>query len=169
MKRIEVNKKHKGYEYLVYAVPQGHRCGYVKIPSKHFLYRKKYSATLKKVSIEKDMKNTQIGKRGIIDIFCAGLSDHPSISLFFDVHGGITWSDWGKNNSFSKPGWWLGFDCAHSGDAKDYDLMDERQRKIYEDYPLGFNDGIVRSKVYTEQECKNLIDQIIKYFDKEQK
>jgi hypothetical protein len=167
MKRIEVNEKYRGYEYLVYATPMGHRCGYVRIPSKHFLYKKPYGIRLKKFSVKKDMNDLPVGKRNPIDIFCAGISDNPTISLLFDVHGGITWSDWGKNNSFEKPGWWIGFDCIHSGDAIDPDILDEERASRME----YFNENeyrAIRTKECVQKECKNLIDQIIKYFDKEQ-
>ena len=167
MERIEINKKYKGYEYLVYATETGHRCGYVKIPKKHYLYGKNYSEQL---NIKfKELKDEQAGKRNPIILFCsAGLKseDNISMDLLFDVHGGITFSRNGRTAGFDKSGWWIGFDCAHSGDGKDFDLMDESQQKIYQDCSSFLRDGIVRSKLYVEKECKNLIDQIIKYFNK---
>ena len=167
MERIEINENYKGFDYLVYASARGHRCGYVKIPKGHFLYRKKYSQRLGKFSIKRDLAEEPIGKRGIIDIFCAGSSDHPTMSLLFDVHGGITWSDWGKNltdiDKVYKNDWLIGFDCIHSGDSRDYEIMDEEHRELNDKY--SFSDyGTIRSKRYVQQECKNLIDQIIKYF-----
>lgn len=170
MNRIEINKKYRGYEYLVYATPMGHRCGYVKIPSKHYLYKKDYGEQLN-IKFD-DLKEQEVGKRNPITIFCSmnlKPEDNITMDLLFDVHGGITWSDWGKNNKFKKPGWWIGFDCAHSGDGKDVSIMDESHRKMNEEYSFSVLDGIARSKKYVERECKNLIEQIVNYFDKKDK
>ena len=104
------------------------------------------------------MNNKPIGKRGIVSVFCWD-GKKVAMDLLFDVHGGITFS--GKLRDIN--GWWIGFDCAHSGDAKDTSIMDERHRELEEKYHLNFDGDIVRTKEYVEQECKNLIDQIIKY------
>ena len=165
MKRIEVNKKYKKYDYMVYATEMGHRCGYVRIPSGHYLYKKGYSEQL---NIKFDaLKNESVGKRNPITLFCSTRlkkEDNISMDLLFDVHGGITFADFGKNLMANKPGWWIGFDCAHCDDAKDPEIMDKKTRKIFSGLS---NFGVVRNKEYVEQECKNLIEQIIKYFDKD--
>jgi len=169
MKRIEINKKYRGYGYIVYATDMGHRCGYIKIPRNHYLYEKSYGEQLN-IKFKK-LKNEQMGKRNPITIFCsAGVKpeDNISMDLLFDVHGGITFSGKGKRLAIDKLGWWVGFDCAHSGDGKDFSIMDDKYKEIEEKYNLG-NYGTIRTKEYVEQECKNLIDQIIKYFDKESK
>ena len=169
MKRIEIYKKYKGYGYMVYATEMGHRCGYVRIPSKHYLYKKSYSEQL---NIKFDaLKNESIGKRNPITLFCSTRlkkEDNISMDLLFDVHGGITFADFGKNLMANKPGWWIGFDCAHCDDAKDIEIMDKESFEIQKGL-ISMGYGTVRTKDYVEQECKNLIEQIIKYFPKEVK
>ena len=164
MERVEINKKYKGYEYLVYAMSMGHRCGYVKIPRGHYLYGKSYSEQL---NIKfNTLKNESIGKRNPITLFCSSslkAKDNVSMDLLFDVHGGITFSGKFSKDVMNKKGWWIGFDCAHSGDCGDISIMDKEHKKMKEKYNLS-NRGVVRTKDYVEQECKNLIDQIIKYF-----
>jgi len=161
--KIEVEKKYRGFDYLVLGLNMGHRCGYIRIPSGHSLYGLDYSEQIpikfKKISKER------IGKRGVIPIFCAGRlkpNDNISMDLLFNVHGGITFS--GKEIA-GKKGWWIGFDCAHSGDSKDISLMDKKHREIEEKFHLSFPGGVVRTTKYVESECKNLIDQIIKWFE----
>ena len=46
MNKTEIKSKYKGYTYLVLALDMGHRCGYVKIPSKSKLYKVGYSDNL---------------------------------------------------------------------------------------------------------------------------
>jgi len=162
-----INKKYRDFEYLVYATPMGHRCGYVRIPSKHYLYGKHYGDQLK-IRL-KDLKNEPIGKRGAIPIFASILKDDDdrvSMDVLFDVHGSITFSGKGKEMVWNKPGYWIGFDCAHCDDGKDPELMGEKEKELHHKYSIPTGGG-VRTREYVEQECKNLIDQIIKYFEEE--
>ena len=161
----EIDSTYKGFRYLVLGLEHGHRCGYVRIPKGHKLYEKDYSAeTEVKMS---DLKDEQIGKRGIIPMMvqAMGKSEKVSIDCLFDVHGGITFAStfpWYR-------GWWIGFDCAHMGDAKDPSLLSDSYKESFSRYPsiMGMAGDVIRTKEYVEQECKNLIDQIIKYFGKE--
>lgn len=73
-----------------------------------------------------------------------------------EVHGGITFAE--ADVHCDKPGeddaWWVGFDCAHGGDAADPSLPG------YKDY--GFRSiphDVVRSQSYVESECKSLCEQ----------
>ena len=161
--KIEIKGKYKGYDYLILGLVMGHRCGYVRIPAGHRLYGLSYS---EQIPVKfKELKGEKIGKRGIVPIFCAGNlkpDDNVSMDLLFDVHGGITFS--GKDVA-GKKGWWIGFDCAHSGDARDVGLMDERHKKINEEIHLDFPGDIVRTTEYVEKNCKNLIEQIIRWFN----
>jgi len=161
--KIELEKEYKNFKYLVVGY-LGYRCGYVRIPPGHRLYGLSYS---EQIPVKfKELAGEKIGKRGIISFFCSGNlkpDDNVSMDLLFDVHGGITFS--GKfDKNVKKKDWWIGFDCAHDGDAKDFDLMDKKQKDFYKDF--NFNDGIVRKTEYVEKECKRLIDQIIKWFSK---
>jgi len=80
-------------------------------------------------------------------------SNHPLYKKDYDecdidVHGGLTYSrDWGKYPVKSKnDSWWIGFDCAHSGDATAY---------------YSHNGDIFRTTEYVEKECKKVVDQLI--------
>jgi len=138
---IEIEGTYKGYKFLVVAQDMGHRCGYVRIPEKHRLYGKDYSY---KVMID--------GKRA-------------PISDYFDVHGGLTFSDKISETEAGKvkkiEGWWLGFDCEHFGDAKDKDIMSEEYKKIFSKSSVMF-EGEIRTANYVKKECFSLIDQIEK-------
>jgi len=110
------------------------------------------------------VKNSPIGKRSIISAFCwDGESVTPT--MLFDVHGGITYS--GRDKIYPicqyEQIWWFGFDCAHYGDAKDfesfkeyYPLKDYNKIKNYFDF-----DEQIRLKTYVEDECKSLAEQLI--------
>ena len=53
--------------------------------------------------------------------------------------------------------WWLGFDCGHSGDAQDPELLEHFGTTVY-----AWNyDGVVRTKEYVENECKSLAEQLV--------
>ena len=157
----EIDKKYKGFRYLVLGLTMGHRCGYVEIPKGHKLYGLSYSEQLPITF--KEISKQKIGKRGIVPIFCAGPlkeEDRICMDLLFDVHGGITFS--GELRDFK--GYWIGFDCAHSGDAKDFSLMGEKEKEIWKDFSIRDFGEVIRTTDYVEKECKSLINQIIKYF-----
>jgi len=130
MNRIEVYDTYKGYEYIVYAYKLGHRYGYVKIPERHTLYEMDYIDIEDKFNIE--------------------------------VHGGLTFS--GFITGFidglilQERCWWIGFDCNHLGDLKDFGIMSNEYKETYQHIPQFY--GTIKTKEYVENECKKLIDQI---------
>ena len=139
----------------------GCRCGYVGIDNTHPLYQLNYTDKLPKELLNKweEVKKGNIGKRGIIDIFCCDV-DNPNVGILFDVHGGVTYS--GENDyliKLDKPWWWFGFDCGHIDDAPDIDQMEERVRQVY--LQFGFDiTGIVRTLEYCINECESLSQQL---------
>ena len=74
------------------------------------------------------------------------------------VHGGITFAE--ADVECDAPGaddaWWIGFDCAHAGDAPDPSLPNEMPLDL-----IGclFSDDVVRTQEYVETECRDLADQ----------
>lgn len=66
------------------------------------------------------------------------------------VHGGITYS--GKIEG--EEGYWLGFDCAHSGDIAP--AYDDDYIETFESYGYTYKD-----MKYVEDEVKSMIDQLI--------
>ena len=147
---IEHGGVYKGYDYIITLNDIGIRCGYVAV--KHD---------------DPVMQET---------------SDYPD----FDVHGGITFFE--QHGFVAKlidhvcEDKWLGFDCGHAGDkwdtttAQKYFTEGEPARRLHSmikikeethdtmvmDFP-NYRDDYekIRDVSYTEQECKNFIDQLI--------
>jgi len=73
-----------------------------------------------------------------------------------DVHGGITFTD--PDVPCDAPGedkhWWLGFDCAHAGDAPDPDLPG--RMSLYR-----MDEDVIRTQEYVEAECRSLCEQAL--------
>lgn len=143
---IEGGGSYKGFEYLITFTINGSRCGYVAIPDG--------------VGVNSD------------DIFC---------------HGGITFEerDHGAKDLLPLPcnDLWLGFDAAHYGDMfnyettkkyfghnpdrlKEIEVREELHKPIHE---LELKDHFSSHKQYDfmENECKEIIDQIIEGFKNE--
>ena len=74
---------------------------------------------------------------------------HPLYKQHYDafevsVHGGLTYA--GEAEA-PLSGYWIGFDCAHSGDLS----------------PKISSSGTYRTVLYVRDECERLIDQLIDY------
>ena len=89
-------------------------------------------------------------------------SGHPWHGKGYDeidanVHGGLTFADYDVlcDQGGSDGGYWIGFDCAHAGDAPDPALNTEEpfMQKLFGGY------GEVRSQAYVEAECLDLCEQ----------
>lgn len=165
--KIETLKTYKRYKYMVIATDMGHRCGYVKIPTSHYLYGKSYHQNLTKVP-SKTLKTLKVGKRGSIPLFLMALSKKKKITMdiLFNVHGSITFS--GRFRDKRQKGFWIGFDCAHSGDKRDPTIMSEKYINIFANLDSSpyFRNDILWTNKDVIAECKSLIRQVIKYFDK---
>jgi hypothetical protein len=83
---------------------------------------------------------------------------HPMYGKHYDevnvyVHGGLTFSH-------DEDGlWWFGYDCAHSDDAKDPELMSDEYKKVFMDWPR-FNEGAIRTLEFCVAECESLAKQL---------
>jgi len=115
---------HEGYEWEVTCNRIGYRCGYVRVPQGHPWHGKGYD----------DVRTAD--------------GDWP------EVHGGLTFAepdtDCGKGGEDSA--WWLGFDCAHCGDAPDPELPGYNAR-------MAIGDGTVKTTSYVAAECRRLAEQ----------
>lgn len=141
-----------GYSLQIKRGPGGHLCGYVGIPAGHAWFGKNYNETVKvpQSVVERPL---DVDKVGAINIFCASAGgNNPAEGLIdmvlaVDVHGGLTYSSETAPGSDIKGRWWLGFDCAHSGDiAPKYGS-------------LGRGD-VYRDIAYVEAECRALAAQL---------
>lgn len=74
--------------------------------------------------------------------------------LEVDVHGGLTFGQPDKpcDKGGEDDAYWLGFDCAHYGDAADPELPAAYRG------PSSFK-GVVRTQDYVESECRSLCRQ----------
>lgn len=155
--KVEADFEHEGLRCVVLGLNFGHRCGYVGITKEHPLYGVDYNDCTEFLA-SSSIKNEPIGKRGIIPIMCADLSKETvSPCIYFDVHGGITYSGGsGKHPVESSGIWWFGYDCAHFGDAKDKSLMDAEKYDMLRQFEY----GVVRTTDYCIAECKSLAEQL---------
>lgn len=80
-----------------------------------------------------------------------------------DVHGGLTYA--GGSGDYPAPAeglWWLGYDCAHLGDANDPELMQGEYKEIFmRRGQIGCEGDSVKSLDYCVQECESLANQLI--------
>lgn len=83
--------------------------------------------------------------------------DYEDIDPYPDVHGGLTFAepdaDCGKGGEDSA--WWVGFDCAHVGDAPDPALPGSEHMTrtgLYED-------SVIRTTEYVAAQCRGLARQ----------
>lgn len=147
--KIENVFEHRGFTCVVIGQSIGHRCGYVAIPQSHKLFGVDYNE---------------------VDI---------------DVHGGLTYGEYmdadlevnenggmyevtGRYPKDLEGGnfYWLGFDCAHYNDAKDFDLIRELCDKDSADFIINLEQqfdtgGTVKDVSYVRAELVSMVDQII--------
>ena len=177
MKINESDFSYRGYRCVTTFTDMGYRCGYVGLSKGHPLYGKNNDGQIK-VTLQKlinDEEMNKIGNRGVWTLLRlpSNKEDRVSLGSYFLVHGGISYADGGKNSHHPVDSdlWWLGFDCGHAGDCPDYDMLEElfgddemvqhrlKDRWLYKEYE-------VRSLEYVQQECRNLVDQIIRLIEK---
>lgn len=117
-----------GLPCLAVRGPGGHWCGYVGVPEGHRFYQRDYD------------------------------------DVHVDVHGGLTYSAFcatgdEQSNICHRPAegepdhvWWLGFDCAHLGDASPKWDRERRHSDFAETY---------KTLAYVERECASLAKQFV--------
>ena len=140
----------------------GHRCGYVGVDKTHPFYGLKHTDPVpeKFTARKKEAMAGKVGKRGVIDLFCAALSDDATVGFLFDVHGSITYSGGNNYPTHNEDGkwWFFGFDCAHHKDGKDCASAEKYGFKMYPEYD--FYGGEARTLDYVLQEGYSLAAQL---------
>lgn len=146
---IEGGGSYKGYEYLVTFTGSGNRCGYVALDAEH--------------PFNKSIDEDNYGDAGLA------------------VHGGVTFAGrehdakalLGDNHCDDL---WIGFDAAHSNDMQDLETMklafpNSRMTAAYLEDPRPRLDyyATVKSLAYMEEECRGLINQLIRVQEEENK
>lgn len=138
---------------LVLYVNQSHHCGYVHIPTGHLLYGVSYDDHVPGLDSRRDeimekLEDTPVGKRSFLGAMLAASDEDEdgniklSPALLFDVHGGITFGGWLEDE------WWIGFDCAHAGDATHFG-------------GCNFPGDVFRDVDYVAEECESLAQQVV--------
>lgn len=176
--KIESDFIYKGYRCITIFNSLGIRCGYVGIPKGHCLYGKEDYDKVG-VMVKEWAEEMNIDKLSPVTLFLGNLQDTESeirMDMFFNVHGSITYTNGGENSSYPIKSdlWWIGFDCGHAEDGRDLDFVEElwgddeelKRWVIFERTTQCFEDWEIRTLEYTQQECKNLVDQVIHYVKK---
>jgi hypothetical protein len=114
MKIEKVWTTNEGFKAAVLFIDESHRCGYVGFNDDHWVHGAKY------------------------DYFVWVVDVHGGLTFAGD--GGLTFT--GEISELSDTVWWLGFDCAHSGDK------------------TRWNEGIERTLDFCIEECEKLSAQI---------
>lgn len=84
-----------------------------------------------------------------------------------ECHGDVTFNakvDGDDDRFGGRPGHWIGFDCAHSGDAPDRYVVSEyfhAENRPADDFYALSTDGTVRLAEYVLKECHHIVDQLI--------
>jgi hypothetical protein len=73
-----------------------------------------------------------------------------------EVHGGLTFAEPDKpcDKEGADDAYWVGFDCAHGGDAPDPQLPAEYRMRTR-------GDDTVKTQAYVEAECRSLCEQAV--------
>jgi len=151
---------HVGFKCLVLRPSEmKHLCGYVGLPKWHPYYGKHYNQCLLGCSGEVS-DFPPLKKRGIRQWKCTfDERDHPNLEMIIRVHGGLTFSQQGDGETWDKDLWWLGFDCAHSGD-----LVPGMYEKYGVVLPERFtqlqHDEVYRNIDYIKNETMRLAEQL---------
>lgn len=89
--------------------------------------------------------------------------DYDNIDV--SVHGGLTYAGDGEKYPVEDERSWIGFDCAHCGDAKDFELVKELNDEGTYNFLFGLEQrfdtgGVVRTVEYVENELVELVKQL---------
>ena len=135
--KIEKDFVYRGFRCIIIGQALGHRCGYVAIPKGHLWHGVDWTS----VDYESD--------------------------LYVKVHGGLTYSESSYYTDYPVESdcWWIGFDCCHWNDAKDFELIKELSEEfVYKHllkmetlFPTG---GEVKTVEYVEEEIKCMVEQL---------
>lgn len=127
---------YKGFPCVVLFMPMGYRCGYVGIPKESKFYGKSYD-------------------------------DIP-----VDCHCGLTYANKRLHLQNDTSTWWIGFDCRHACDGYDVQKIKElysddenimKQAERMSDYfKICNEENPIRTLEYCEEQCKKIVEQIIK-------
>lgn len=161
---IEKRWVYRDHECVVVATRMGHRCGYVAVKEGHPFFGISHDQVIPWL-LWNDLRNQQIGSRGLLPILFSNLRERPTApSVFIDVHGGISFSGRAEFSIKESNLWWFGFDCAHFDDSADPEIIPhfysaDQIEHLHSMFFLAQN-GIIRSLEFCEKECERLSKQL---------
>lgn len=142
---------HAGLPCLLIRGPVGAWCGYVGILKNHPLHGINYGDRAPELTDAwKKRKEQPVGDNPSFALMLRmlGDNDNPSPDVCFDVHGGLTFSNFMKGEHPIDT-WWYGFDCSHAWDVAP-EILSFTSRA----------DGVYRDQSYVKHETKKLADQL---------
>lgn len=157
MSAVERTFQAHGLDCAVLLVNKGsHRCGYVRIPDDHPWHGLGYGDPVPDAkpiptdaTIDEMMEG--VGVIGTMIVASDPEAYEREMQYQVRVHGGLTYS--GKLAGSGLPsGWWVGFDCAHSGDETRY--------AGFEEWRSAGDHWWTEAEV--AEQCSSLADQIAK-------
>ena len=169
---------YNSFPCMIIRTEMGHLCGYVGVQSGHSFFNKKYNQCLKgcekipykphalpgqskEVSIEwAEMMNELSGGHWP----CTSSNEnHRTIEDLISVHGGITFTgEYEEGGKVLEGGiWWIGFDCAHTGDYNPGIAL-ALMKTGYLDHLLS-SDEVYRDEDYVTIEVEQMAVQIKEY------
>ncbi len=162
--------EHQGLPCAAIMTHMGSRCGYVGVPMQNRLYGYNYDARLlvakeTKQLIEDtpvDFNNDPLGT-----VVAAAHWDKPGVAVhtLLHAHGGITYSNGGGLSKYpviTQHIWWFGFNCGHYGDSRDKDQAEAYGLDVFRS-EFDFEEGIVQTQQYVEDNCIALAEQLLEY------
>jgi len=147
--------EHAGLKCAIRRGPMGHLCGYVGIYKNHPLYGVDYNARSETLrDMLNDMMDKPVPDRFAVLLAALAGEIDPRPDVVFEVHGGLTYSDWQAPEMAKDGCWWYGFDCAHVGDLAPKD-MNFRMEHGWE-----LRGDTYRDIEYVKAETERLADQL---------
>ena len=155
-----VTGEHCGYKTVIIRNKHSKNlCGYVAIPADHPFHGIDSNTPVKAPeSILSSPIDTD--KLDVLQLMAYSLSpdkgerDEMPMGMMFRVHGGITYCADREPKQEPDGNWWLGFDCAHSGD-------------LSPGLGFSFSGDIYRDIEYVKAECEALAQQLRNFHPKE--
>jgi hypothetical protein len=148
---VEGGGIYKDCEYLIVLNSNGHRCGYVAIPSFH------------------PASKTPLETR---DFFGEPYEHYDYDGLDIDCHGGLTFMSPTHGLKKLLPiacnDMWIGFDCGHHGDSCDIQAFKKyfgeelaREKVSFFDAMNFGGESDVKDFNYAQEQCHYIIDQLV--------
>lgn len=163
--KMQFTDEATGLPCLVVRGPAGALCGYVGVSKGHPLYEVQYSDECPALAAALEKRKEQpLGETpGLMLMLGALMGDlSPRADVVLNVHGGLTFSghcqEGGKICHEVCEGeddnvWWLGFDCAHSGD------LSPKYKQNYAE--MMFGGEAYRDLDYVKREIAGLARQLV--------